>query len=212
MDQAAYFEQMRQKRRIEILSAAKALMTEQGLNAFNMQQLARSLDISTVTLYKYYKNSEDIMQAVRQQILTDRGSVDKLIPEKGSALEKFLESINNFFSEVMKYKQDFTLLCLIEIFTRNQTSVEDSFYHSYNIKEFSEQLFSLLETAGQEGSVGVNVDYGEAMQFIRTMNHAMTQHIALLGDDTYKSSKNELIKQIEMLIETYRKHLAPINE
>ena len=41
MDQTAYFEQMRQKRRSEILETARHLIAEQGLAAFSMQDLHR---------------------------------------------------------------------------------------------------------------------------------------------------------------------------
>ena len=56
MDQTAYFEQMRQKRRSEILETARRMILDQGLFSFSMQGLAQTLDVSTVTLYKYYKN------------------------------------------------------------------------------------------------------------------------------------------------------------
>ena len=66
MDQTAYFEQMRQKRRSEILETARQMILDQGLFSFSMQGLAQTLDVSTVTLYKYYKNSiasiEDLYQ------------------------------------------------------------------------------------------------------------------------------------------------------
>ena len=66
MDQTAYFEQMRQKRRSEILETARQLIMEQGLASFSMQGLAQTLDISTVTLYKYYKNSIAVMEDLYQ--------------------------------------------------------------------------------------------------------------------------------------------------
>ena len=58
MDKAAYFEQLRQKRRNDILDAAQDMILQQGMDDFNIQQLARKLDLSTVTLYKYFKKSE----------------------------------------------------------------------------------------------------------------------------------------------------------
>ena len=58
MDQTAYFEQMRQKRRSEILETAHQLIMEQGL--------AQTLDVSTVTLYKYYKNSIAVIEDLYQ--------------------------------------------------------------------------------------------------------------------------------------------------
>lgn len=66
MDQTAYFEQMRQERRSEILETTRQLIMEQGLASFSMQGLAQTLDVSTVTLYKYYKNSIAVMEDLYQ--------------------------------------------------------------------------------------------------------------------------------------------------
>ena len=55
MDQAAYFNQMREKRKHEILTAARKMLLKDGTASFTMQKLAKKLDISTVTLYKYFK-------------------------------------------------------------------------------------------------------------------------------------------------------------
>lgn len=52
MDQTAYFNQMREKRKKEILSAARKMLLKDGPASFTMQNLAKKLDISTVTLYK----------------------------------------------------------------------------------------------------------------------------------------------------------------
>ena len=50
MDQTAYFNQMREKRKKEILSAARKMLLKDGPASFTMQNLAKKLDISTVTL------------------------------------------------------------------------------------------------------------------------------------------------------------------
>ena len=69
MDQAAYFNQMREKRKYEILTAARKMLLKDGTASFTMQKLAKKLDISTVTLYKYFKNMEDVMTAIADEII-----------------------------------------------------------------------------------------------------------------------------------------------
>ncbi len=82
MDKAAYFEQLRQKRRNDILDAAQDMILQQGMDDFNIQQLARKLDLSTVTLYKYFKNSEDIALALQERILeTQKPPLPKLVSD-----------------------------------------------------------------------------------------------------------------------------------
>ena len=69
MDQTAYFNQMREKRKKEILSAARKMLLKDGPASFTMQNLAKNLDISTVTLYKYFKNMEDERYWKKYQVL-----------------------------------------------------------------------------------------------------------------------------------------------
>ena len=69
MDQAAYFNQMRENRKNEILTAARKMLLKDGVVSFTMQKLAKKLDISTVTLYKYFKNMEDVMTAIADEII-----------------------------------------------------------------------------------------------------------------------------------------------
>lgn len=43
MDQTAYFAQMREKRKTEILISARKMFLTEGIAVFNIQQLARNL-------------------------------------------------------------------------------------------------------------------------------------------------------------------------
>ena len=200
MDQTAYFEQMRQKRRTEILTAAKTMITKQGLNAFTFQQLAKTLDISTVTLYKYFKNSEDIMLAMKQQILTDDSLFGQLIPEEGDLVDRFFQAIRNLFSLIMKRRKEFTLLCLIDIYMRNEKPPQTTFFESHCMKEFRNRLFALLTAAKKEGHLQAEVETEAAFAFIERLNYALLQHIALMEDGAFKSSRDELEKQVESLM------------
>ena len=102
MDQSAYFEQIRRKRREEILDAARAMILAAGMDSFNIQKLARRLDISAVTLYKYFKNSDDILLALQKEILGQWTPTYQNFSSGENALDDFLRFIEDFFADAME--------------------------------------------------------------------------------------------------------------
>ena len=106
MDQTAYFEQMRQKRRSEILETARRMILDQGLFSFSMQGLAQTLDVSTVTLYKYYKNSIAIIEDLYQ---ATTGTLKK--PENLA-----LEYISLILDDMICRREDFRLVMTLGLY------------------------------------------------------------------------------------------------
>lgn len=210
MDKTAYFEQMRRKRRNEILSASRKMILKLGVSAFNIQQLARSLDISTVTLYKYFRNIDDIMLALKEQIIEDAfGRLILSVPSSKdrNGLETFLSLIRNFYDEVLKSRDDVTLLLLFEVHTRNIPTSDENAFNAYTEK-LNQKMTDLLQMAKNDGSVKSDICVPEAIQFITQMNLAMLQHIGLLSEEYYKKEKPVLLMQIEQLISLFSLYLS----
>lgn len=210
MDKTAYFEQMRRRRRDEILTAAREMILSQGVSAFNIQQLARSLDISTVTLYKYFKNADDIMLALKEQII--EGTCDMpFFAERISenALDSAMKLLHSFFNELLNSRGDVTLLLLFEVHTRSLPSsdADRSVFYAYTEK-LNKRLEELLILARENGNTRTDLNVHEAVHFITQMNISMLEHIGLLSDDCYEKEKEELHAQIENLIRLYTIYLT----
>ena len=115
MDQTAYFEQMRQKRRSEILAKARQMILAEGPMTFTMQNLAKSLDISNVTLYKYFKNSEDLLRTLYQETAKQYSISQVLYPQDGSPLDTFLQNIRFSLDEYLESREDTALLVILSL-------------------------------------------------------------------------------------------------
>lgn len=71
----------REERRDEIVSATLAILTERGLHAWKTGELARRVGVSESTLFRHFRNKEEILAAaaaratelVRARLLEDRG-------------------------------------------------------------------------------------------------------------------------------------------
>jgi len=58
-----------QARRARILAAARELLTQGGMEAFNLRELARQADVTVPTLYNLIGNKEEILVALFTQVL-----------------------------------------------------------------------------------------------------------------------------------------------
>ncbi|MDA6082599.1 helix-turn-helix domain containing protein, partial [Escherichia coli] len=64
-------DELRIRRRTEILDEARELFLEKGLPRVTMRDISKEVGVSTVTLYKYYKSVDEIAAEVKRQILIE---------------------------------------------------------------------------------------------------------------------------------------------
>lgn len=212
MDKTAYFEQMRRRRRTEILNAAREMILTQGMTDFNIQQLARDLDISTVTLYKYFKNSDDIMFAIKEQI--EQNTISRMyFPETSGSdkdgLELVLLLIHNFFTEALRCRDDVTLLLLFKVQMRGNTAAEmqDSTFHTI-LGNYEGKMRELLCMAAEDGSARSDLDIEESIHFMSRMTLSILQYIGLLSTANYEKEKDAVQKLIDQMIHMYSLYLT----
>ena len=216
MDQAAYFNQMREKRKNEILSAARKMLLKDGAASFTMQKLAKKLDISTVTLYKYFKNMEDIITAIADEIIPHTIALtldesEKIIQASTpfSPLEQFLQLFHSFFNEILKHKDDLTLLLLIDTYSQDIPAIQKQ---SDKIALYTDALNTrteqLLLDALKNGELKDGIDIARSLNFIHTITLSTLQHIGLLSAKEFKSQKQELQIHVDEIIAMFRAYLT----
>ena len=216
MDQAAYFNQMREKRKNEILSAARKMLLKDGAASFTMQKLAKKLDISTVTLYKYFKNMEDIITAIADEIIPRTVALtldenEKIMQSDShiSPLEQFLQLFHSFLSETLKHKDDLTLLLLIDTYTQDTPAAQKQ---SDKIALCTEALNTrteqLLLDALKNGELKDGIDIARSLNFIHTITLSTLQHIGLLSAKEFKNQKQELQIHVDEIIAMFRAYLT----
>lgn len=209
MDQSAYFEQIRRKRREEILAAARAMILAHGIDTFNIQQLARKLDISTVTLYKYFKNSDDIMSALQKEIIGQWKPLYQDFSSAGNALDDFLLYLEDFFMDALEHQEDLSLLLLFQVHSREQEGYGalEQLTQPY-AEELHAFLAGLLVRAEEEGHLKPDLDPDTALRFICGLNFAMIQRVSLLSRQNFRKQKKALLEDIRQLIGLYRLYLT----
>ena len=209
MDQAAYFNQMREKRKHEILTAARKMLLKDGTASFTMQKLAKKLDISTVTLYKYFKNMAD--EIIPRTVALTLDENEKIIQSYShiSPLEQFLQLFHSFFYEILKHKDDLTLLLLIDTYTQDIPAIQKQ---SDKIALYTDTLNTrteqLLLDALKNGELKNEIDIPHSLNFIHTITLSTLQHIGLLSAKEFKKQKQELQVHVDEIIAMFRVYLT----
>lgn len=101
----------RQKRRDQILDAAKTLVLEKGVFSVSVQQIAEASELSVGTIYLYFRSKEEIFAALQEDILT-------LLYEKiqtaaglgGSCREKLVNIVEAYRDFSVRQKQYFDVI------------------------------------------------------------------------------------------------------
>ncbi len=207
MDQTAYFEQMRTKRRTEILLAARELILGYGLHAFTMQQLARTLDISTVTLYKYFKNSEDVMEALRQHALLNCSVSGMLLPSSGDALKDFLEIYLYCYEELAAHRSDVSLIALTGSHLRSRDPADAMPPLPYPHGFYGRQL-ALLTTAQQEGQLGPGIEAADALNLMNGICESVLLQLALMTEEAFQTKEADFRRQFTEMTAMFRAYLT----
>ena len=214
MDQATYFSQMREKRKADILTNARKILLKEGISSFNMQKLAKSLDISTVTLYKYFKNTEDVFASVSSEIIrqtigrTEREN-QKLNDLDITSLEHFLSLYRVFFNEALKSQKDLTLLVLIQAYTQNSSAdVNQQEKLSTCADTITAQAKQLLLDAQSNNELKNDIDVESSFKFIQNITLSTLQHIGLMSSKEFSIQKQELQNHIDEIISMFKVYLT----
>ena len=161
MDQTAYFEQMRQKRRAEILEEARQMILAEGPMTFTMQNLSKRLDISNVTLYKYFKNSEDLLRTLYLETSQKYGGYSGSRISEETPLEAFLQNIRFSLDEYLECRKDMALLTTLSLFGRTFGEASENLFG----ETFCKKEITLLAEAQRQGQVRDDLPVEEVFRF-----------------------------------------------
>lgn len=99
-----------QKKRQEILDAARTLLLQGGVDAISMRILADKVDYSVGALYKYFANKEEIIEALRQEAWELMANFEPEVPEGLSLAEMFVLSGKNYIQFASQYPEHYQLI------------------------------------------------------------------------------------------------------
>ncbi len=97
-------ERERERRRQQIMVAAKRVFTEKGFNKTTMEDIAREAELSTGTLYLYFKNKEELFASLSFRILQYLLiRLEHVTKEKGKSPEEKIEALKEALYDVYEF-------------------------------------------------------------------------------------------------------------
>ena len=99
-----------QKKRQEILDAARTLLLQGGVDAISMRILADKVDYSVGALYKYFANKEEIIEALRQEAWDLMANFDPGMPYGLSLADTFVHSGKNYIQFATEHPEHYQLI------------------------------------------------------------------------------------------------------
>jgi AcrR family transcriptional regulator len=99
------------RNRQAILDAATEIIAEQGIEALSMRTLAEKADYSPSTLYRYFKNKEEILdELARQALALSLEQTHNWEPDASAPLERILNSGMNLYSFAREHPVQYRLM------------------------------------------------------------------------------------------------------
>jgi AcrR family transcriptional regulator len=84
-------------RKDEIITAAWKCFAEKGYQGTTMRDIAKKLDLSTGVIYNYFKNKDEILDAIMEWALKSENQIFNLMAKKNTAREAISELFNACF-------------------------------------------------------------------------------------------------------------------
>jgi len=84
-------------RKDEIITAAWKCFAEKGYQGTTMRDIAKKLDLSTGVIYNYFKNKDEILNAIMEWALKSENQIFNLMAKKNTAREAISELFNACF-------------------------------------------------------------------------------------------------------------------
>ena len=93
----------KEKRKIEIINAARKVFSSKGFNSSTMEEIATEAELSPGTLYLYFKNKEELHTSLSIEILKYLADeIQKVVVEEIS-VEKKIDRFRDVFIKVYDY-------------------------------------------------------------------------------------------------------------
>ena len=143
-------EREKEKRRQQILAAAKKVFSEKGYSKATMEDIANKAELSPGTLYLYFKNKEELYASLSLRVLKYfLAGMEKISRRKDLEPEKKLDGFINAMFDL--YKLD--SLVIVNVFRLQSSEALQNLSHEVleGIKNYSRDLIASFASAYKEG-------------------------------------------------------------
>ncbi len=188
----------------KILEAAEKLMAEKGFENLSMRKIAKEIDYSPTTIYRFFKDKNDLLSTIisRNHIEITKRFQKVLENEALSPFEKLKQLIKEYIKFGIEYTDTYKLyadLCRLEI-------IDNGLYEIINGKQYrifrswQEQIELLIKSGEFTDKKSIDI-----ILLIWHTTHGFISNRITLQDFPWKSDEEEMEQIIEMIFNGIRK-------
>jgi len=145
-------ERERERRRQQIIVAAKRVFSEKGFSKATMEDIAQEAELSPGTLYLYFKNKDELYASLSLRILQYLNiRLDHVVKEEGLDPEQRINALKDAMYDVYRFDP----LILINMFHLQS---------SETLRNLSPELFADIRKLSRQSLAGITALFRDCMR------------------------------------------------
>lgn len=93
----------KEQRKVEIINAARKVFSSKGFNSATMEEIATEAELSSGTLYLYFKNKEELHTSLSIEILKHLADEIQKVVHQDISVEEKIERFRDVFIDIYNY-------------------------------------------------------------------------------------------------------------
>lgn len=195
-------DELRIRRRTEILDEARELFLEKGLPRVTMRDISKEVGVSTVTLYKYYKSVDEIAGEVKRQILIEMKQFFNEISNDITAYEQIINWLKQWDTYLKEKDDHIRFQAEFDLYYQSQKLEIEQVYYLELIKINGESIPLVFEQGQKEGSIRTDFTANDLTAWTFNNILGMVHRLAARGPLLENESRLSTEKMMEMTIDS----------
>lgn len=171
--EAKILTEKQQEKRNTIIASAIKIFAQYGFHKAKISQIAQDANVADGTVYLYFKNKEDLLIKVFEDIISDRlDQLRNLITQEQSAMDKLI----SFFKNHVDLFTDHPFVArLVAVELRQSPDFLEKYPTYRPLREYLGFIETLITGAINEGSIRPVDPQAISFLIIGTMNFVITE-------------------------------------
>lgn len=191
----------------QILQAALVVFSQLGFERARMEDIAAQADLSSATLYLYFKNKQAIVTAINQSLFTaELDGLQQVLTVPGTARERILGMVDAIAAEMEQ--QSATMSIVYEFFAMGLRPWPDRHGRGGQpalrqaLQAFLRQMQAVLEALVQEGVAQGEFRPADTTQIVAAIIAMIEGTLLLWGYDPERVQlRSQIARGVELLLD-----------
>ena len=188
---------MKKSNRTKILSAALKLLNEQDSQSVTTNHIAKAAGVSTGNLYYHFKNKEEIIRALYNQMRDEIGFESQPLPETLCEMQSYCDYVAKVWWKYRFLRRELHFLMM-----RNELFSKDVVK---DIRLQREKMIALLSHLRKKGYIELAFDnmLDNVADTMMLYSHFWTPYLYMLGEEIDTHKAQMVTHRIEELLRPF---------